>query len=71
MNRIVYTESNCQYNINAGDNVNSNVPKVKETNDVGESYEDNGKNHETDRNIGQEYQCNDENADHGKSNVPP
>ena len=55
MNRIIHTESNSKDNVNAGDYIDSDVPEVKKSDDIGQSDDNNGENHEANGDICEEY----------------
>ena len=55
MHRIINTESNCKDNVYTGDDVNSDVPEVKKSDDIGQSDDNNGENHEANGDICEEY----------------
>ena len=63
MSRIVNTEPDGKNNVDAGDNVDGDVPKVKEANYVNNSYSDDEKNEKADWKVGEKQEGNDEDAD--------
>ena len=65
MHWIIHAESNSKDNIYTGNYINSDVPEVKKANDIGQSDDNNGENHETNGNICKEYQGDDKNTNHG------
>ena len=71
MHRIIHTKSNCKDNVYTWDDVNSDVPEVKKSDDIGQSDDDNSENHEANGDICEEYQCDDKNTDHGQPNISP
>ena len=71
MDRVIHTKPNCKNNVDAWDDIDSDVPEVKKADDIGQGDDDNGENHEADGNIGKKYQSDDKNTNHSKSYVSP
>ena len=61
MDRVVYTETHSQHYVDAGDDVDSDVPEVEEADDIGETECDHEDDHETDLDIAEEEEGD---ADH-------
>ena len=62
MNRVVHTETHCQNQVDAGDDVDGDVPEVKEADDVGETEGDHDDHHEADLDITEEEEGGEDNA---------
>ena len=68
---IVNAESNGQYNINTGNDINGDVPEVEESNNVCEGKNHNQDDHDTDLEVAKKEKSNNEHTDHSQANVPP
>ena len=64
MNRVINTEANCQDYVDTTDDVDGDVPEVKEANNVEESEDDSGEDHQGDPHVGEEDE--DDGEDGGK-----
>ena len=69
MDRVVYTETNSQDDVDAGDDVDSDVPEVEKANDVSETDGDHEDNHETDLDIAEEEECDDDHSSDGQTKI--
>ena len=65
MNRIIHAESYSEDKVDAGDDVDGDIPEVKKADDIGQSDDNDDENHETDRNISEKYQSDNEDTKHG------
>jgi len=65
MNRIIHAQSNSEDKVDAGDDVNGDIPEVKKADDIGQSDDNDDENHETDRNISEKYQSDNKDTKHG------
>ena len=63
MHRIIHTQSNSKDNVYAGDDIDSDVPEVKKSDDIGQSDDNNSENHEANGYIREKYQCDDKDTD--------
>ena len=68
---VVHTEANTENNVDAGDDVNSDVPKVKKANDVGKTDCNHKDDHETDLDVAEEEECDDDHSSDRKAKVTP
>jgi len=71
MNRVVYTESHSNDNINHREEVDVNVPEIQESHGVNQGEDDTGENHETDGEVGVEEECDEEHTTKRHSDVAP
>ena len=71
VDRVVHAESDGKDNVDAGDDVNSDLPEMKEPNNISEGENHNQDDHDTDLNIAEKEKSNNENTDHSQPNVPP
>ena len=55
MDWIIHTESNSKDDVYTGDDINSDVPEVKKSDDIGQSDGNNGENHKANGDICEEY----------------
>ena len=68
---VVHTEADTEHNVDAGDDVNSDVPKVKKANDVGKTDGNHEDDHETDLDVAEEEECDDDHSSDRKAKVTP
>ena len=68
---VVHTEADTEHNVDAGDDVNSDVPKVKKANDVGKTDCNHEDDHETDLDVAEEEECDDDHSSDRKAKVTP
>ena len=61
VDRVVYTETNSQDDVDAGDDVDSDIPEVEEADDICKTECDHEDDHETDLDIAEEEEGD---ADH-------
>ena len=71
VDRVVHTEADTEHNVDAGDDVNSDVPEVKEANDVGKTDRNHEDNHETDLDIAEEEERDYDHSSNRKAKVTP
>ena len=71
VDRVVHTEADTEHNVDAGDDVNSDVPEVKEANDVGKTDRNHEDNHETDLDIAEEEERDYDHSGDRKAKVTP
>ena len=62
MDRVVHTETHCQDYVDAGDDVDSDVPEVEEADDIGETECHHEHHHETDLNVAEEEEGDQDHA---------
>ena len=62
MNRVVHTETHCQNQVDAGDDVDGDVPEVKEADDVGKTEGDHEDDHEADLDVTEEEEGDENHA---------
>ena len=62
MDGVVHIETHCQDYVNAGDGVDSDVPEVKESDDVDETEGDHEDDHDTDLEVTEEEESEEGNA---------
>ena len=71
MGRIVYAESHRQDDVDAGEGVDGDVPKVEEPNQVHKGQDDAYEYHEANDKVGKQQEGDESNASHGKAQVAP
>ena len=62
MDGVVHTETHRQNYVDAGDDVDGDVPEVKEADDVGETEADHEDDHETDLEVTEEEEGDEDHA---------
>ena len=70
MNRVIHTETNRQHYVDTADDVDGDVPEVKEANNVQQSEDDGGEDHHRDPHVGEEDEDDGEDGGEGQSDVP-
>ena len=71
MNTVVNTQTNRDDNVDAGDNVNVNIPEVEETHNVHQGHTDHHHHHEAHLDVGQQDEGYHEDAGQSQTNVSP
>ena len=71
MDGVVHTETHCQDYVNAGDGVDSDVPEVKESDDVDETEGDHEDDHDTDLEVTEEEESEEDHTGDGEAEVAP
>ena len=71
MDGVVHTEPHCQDYVDAGDDVDGDVPEVEESDDVGETEGDHEDDHEADLYVTEEEEGDEDHAGDGEAEVPP
>ena len=71
MNGVVDAEADGQNYVDAGDDVDGDVPEVEEADDVSQGDPDDAHDINADLKVGEKEEGDDEDAGHGKANVPP
>ena len=71
VDRVVHAEADTEYDVDAGDDVDSDVPVVKKANDVSETDGDHEDDHETDLDIAEEEERDDDHSSDGQAKVTP
>ena len=62
MDRVVHTETHRQDDVDAGDDVDGDVPEVKEADDVSETQCDHENDHEADLEVTEEEEGDEDHA---------
>ena len=71
VDRVVNTESDGKNNIDTGDDIDGDVPKMKESNNVSECKDHNQDDHNTDLDVAQKKKSDNKNTDHCQPNISP
>ena len=71
MDRIVNTKTNCKDNVDAGDDVDGDVPEVEEADNVCEGDDDDADDEDADADVGEEEEGDDGDGSDCQSDVPP
>ena len=71
VDRVVHTEADTEHDVNAGDDVDSDVPEVEKANDVSETDGDHEDDHETDLDITEKEERDDDHSSDGQAKVTP
>ena len=70
MNRVIHTETNRQHYVDTADDVDGDVPEVKEANNVQQSEDHGGEDHHRDPHVWQQDEDDGEDGSQGQPNVP-
>ena len=68
---VVHAEADTEYDVDAGDDVDSDVPEVEKANDVSKTDCDHEDDHETDLDIAEEEERDDDHSSDGQAKVTP
>ena len=68
---VVNAQADGKDNVDAGDDVDGDVPEVKETDDVGETEGNHEDDHEADLEVTEEEEGDEDHAGDGEAEVPP
>ena len=71
MDTVVDTETHGEHNVDAGDDVDGDVPEVEEPDDVGEADGDHEDDHEADLDVAEEEEGDEDHHCDGEAQVPP
>ena len=70
MNRVIHTEADCQHDVDTTDDVDGDVPEVKEANNVHQGEDDCDEDHHGDPYVRQEDEDDGEDGGQGQPDVP-
>ena len=70
MNRVINTEANCQDYVDTTDDVDGDVPEVKEANNVHQGEDHSNEDHHRDPHVGEEDEDDGEDGRQGQPDVP-
>ena len=71
VDRVVNTESDGKNYIDTGDDINGDIPEMKESNNVSECKDHNQDDHNTDLDVAQKKKSDNKNTDHCQPDVSP
>ena len=70
VNRVIHAETNRQDYVDTADDVDGDVPEVKEANNVQQSEDHGGEDHHRDPHVGEEDEDDGEDGGQGQPDVP-
>ena len=71
VDRIVNTESYGKNNVDTGDDIDGDVPEMKESNNVSEGEDYNQDDHDTYLDVTEKKESHNKNTDHSQPNISP